>query len=336
MSNPLPLILAGGAALILLGGKKKRSSKRTSQGESAPTPYVTMDVPPTQPPPAPVKGSSGKSAGVEVWKQRQTALAFVAGMGVCNCHPGAVDGLYGPATVNAIIAFQICAGIDVDGKWGPQTDAAMKKMLAEIASGQVTVKKLSDTRGVYISDDYQTLRIGSNWKLAVLDPFLEERRKSGKLITNPRGIDFMDLVIHDPSRFLGELVGAKGKTAQNVGYAVYGALWLMATMGIALEAMPAALALEVGALFTTGEAITLGSAVGAHAIIGASYPLWQNEIMAETGLESIAAFMDSHDVFVGSKRVAMNKLPYDAPAVKQLSKAITDYVYSFQTRTYES
>ena len=52
-----------------------------------------------------------------------------------------MDGAYGPATLNAIIAFQICVGIGVDGKWGPATDAAMKKMLVDIARGQVKVSK---------------------------------------------------------------------------------------------------------------------------------------------------------------------------------------------------
>lgn len=92
-----------------------------------------VEIPPTNK----TKGPSGKTASAETWRQRQVALAFVAGMKVCNCHPGNIDGLYGPATINAIIAFQMCAGIDVDGKWGTKTEAAMKRSLAEIAKSAV-------------------------------------------------------------------------------------------------------------------------------------------------------------------------------------------------------
>lgn len=133
--SALPLLAVGAGALLLMSGKKK---KKTSSSVSQ-----TIDVPPTQPPPVQTGGSSGGSAGVAVWKQRQTALAFVAGMGVCNCHPGAIDGLYGPATINAVIAFQVCTDIQVDGKWGPQTDAMMKRILAQIAEGQVYIKTTS-------------------------------------------------------------------------------------------------------------------------------------------------------------------------------------------------
>jgi peptidoglycan hydrolase-like protein with peptidoglycan-binding domain len=140
MANILPIVAIGAAAVLLSKKKKKKKSGSYSDFD-----YENFVVPPT-PPPANATKTSGPSAGTaskETWKQRQTALAFVAGMKVCNCHPGNIDGMYGPATINAIIAFQVCAGIGVDGKWGPQTQNAMSKMLAEIASGNVTVKKPS-------------------------------------------------------------------------------------------------------------------------------------------------------------------------------------------------
>ena len=137
MANALPIALLAGGALLLASGKKKRRRKKAAPA------YEWQEVPPTKPPAAAAKtsGPSGKAASSAVWKSRQTALAFVAGMKICNSHPGTVDGVYGPATLNAIIAFQVCAGIDVDGKWGSQTDAAMKKMLVDIAGGQVKLSK---------------------------------------------------------------------------------------------------------------------------------------------------------------------------------------------------
>ena len=137
MANVLPIALLAGGALLLAGGKKKRRRKKAAPA------YEWQQVPPTKAPvaAAKTKGPSGKAASSDVWKGRQTALAFVAGMKICNSHPGTVDGVYGPATLNAIIAFQMCVGIGVDGKWGPATDAAMKKMLVDIARGQVKVSK---------------------------------------------------------------------------------------------------------------------------------------------------------------------------------------------------
>lgn len=76
--SALPLLLAAGAAVVLLGGKKKKKKSSTSAD------YESFVVPPTPPPPAATKteGPSDKTAGSEIWKQRQTALAFVAGMKV--------------------------------------------------------------------------------------------------------------------------------------------------------------------------------------------------------------------------------------------------------------
>ena len=334
MANVLPIALLAGGALLLAGGKKKRRRKKAAPA------YEVQSVPPTKAPAEAAKtsGPSGKAAGPEIWNGRQIALAFVAGMKVCNSHPGAVDGVYGPATLNAIIAFQMCVGINVTGKWDEQTDAAMKKMLLDISRGQVKVLKVGP-RDVFVSADFQRLKIGSSWKIAVLDEFLEKRRKSGKLITDPKGIKFMDVVLHDPSEFLGELVGLEGETAQNIGYAIYGTLWLIATAGLVAEAaalVPYAMAWsEVLVLFTLEELIMVGGIVGAEAVIGTTYTLWQDNVMATTALGSIAAFMKSHYVIVGSKKVRIDKLPFEEPATQQLNKAILDYVYAFQVRTYE-
>jgi peptidoglycan hydrolase-like protein with peptidoglycan-binding domain len=40
-------------------------------------------------------------------------------------NPGAIDGIYGPQTTNAVMAYQSDSWIDVDGSVGPQTRASM-------------------------------------------------------------------------------------------------------------------------------------------------------------------------------------------------------------------
>jgi peptidoglycan hydrolase-like protein with peptidoglycan-binding domain len=36
-------------------------------------------------------------------------------------HPGPIDGVYGPATADAVAAFQLREGVVVDGVVGPET-----------------------------------------------------------------------------------------------------------------------------------------------------------------------------------------------------------------------
>ncbi len=48
-----------------------------------------------------------------------------------GCHPGAADGVIGPKTDAAILAFQQADGIKADGELGPETEAALKKAVAE-------------------------------------------------------------------------------------------------------------------------------------------------------------------------------------------------------------
>lgn len=48
-----------------------------------------------------------------------------------GCHPGAADGVIGPNTDAAILAFQQADGIEADGELGPETEAALKKAVAE-------------------------------------------------------------------------------------------------------------------------------------------------------------------------------------------------------------
>jgi hypothetical protein len=60
---------------------------------------------------------------LSTWKDRQTALASL------GYDPGAIDGIYGPATKAALQAFQTDAGLIPDGIWGPLTESAMSDAL---------------------------------------------------------------------------------------------------------------------------------------------------------------------------------------------------------------
>lgn len=44
-----------------------------------------------------------------------------------GCFPGAVDGVVGPETDAAIVAFQTASGLTPDGELGPETEAALTK-----------------------------------------------------------------------------------------------------------------------------------------------------------------------------------------------------------------
>jgi len=117
-NKALPLLLLGGAALLVMGKKK-------SSG------YGGGPLP--EPPPVPDGGAprpsgggggsgyTGGSASREVWKDRQRALGFL-GYSV-----GKIDGLYGPATENALRNFQTDANIPVTGRWDQPTAEVMRR-----------------------------------------------------------------------------------------------------------------------------------------------------------------------------------------------------------------
>ncbi len=86
---------------------------------------------------------------------------------------------------------------------------------------------------VGFSPDLTKFKIGSGWRINVLDAWLNERRLEGKLATvdHSEGWLFRTLV-DDPTTWLGDIT----KTGKAGGSVIYGALWLMATVGIGIYA----------------------------------------------------------------------------------------------------
>jgi peptidoglycan hydrolase-like protein with peptidoglycan-binding domain len=48
-----------------------------------------------------------------------------------GCYTGAIDGILGPQTDAAIVAFQSASGLQVDGELGPETEAALAQAVSK-------------------------------------------------------------------------------------------------------------------------------------------------------------------------------------------------------------
>jgi hypothetical protein len=88
------------------------------------------------------------SATVRFDKSVQTKLKDV------GCYSGNVDGILGPETDAAILAFQKASGLDPDGELGPETDAKLTKDAAagtkvcgSSSSSTTTTPKTTTTTG---------------------------------------------------------------------------------------------------------------------------------------------------------------------------------------------
>jgi Putative peptidoglycan binding domain len=91
--------------------------------QSTTTTPSTITAPPSTTVPALTSGLLKQgTSGADV-KALQRALA------AAGHSPGTVDGDFGPKTEQALIAFQQAAGIPADGVYGPQTKAALERVL---------------------------------------------------------------------------------------------------------------------------------------------------------------------------------------------------------------
>ncbi|MGN6693197.1 MAG: peptidoglycan-binding domain-containing protein [Aquihabitans sp.] len=87
--------------------------------------------------------ASGESAATVAFdKDIQQELKDV------GCYTGADDGIIGPETDAAIVAFQTAEGLEADGEFGPETEAALTKAVddgTKVCDGSVTTTTAAGT-----------------------------------------------------------------------------------------------------------------------------------------------------------------------------------------------
>lgn len=107
-------MLASGAVGVLVLAMTACSSGGSSEPSASPSPTGVSPSP-----------SASGAATVAFDEKIQSELRQV------GCYAGAIDGVIGPETDQAIVAFQEAVGLPVDGELGPDTDAALKAAVAE-------------------------------------------------------------------------------------------------------------------------------------------------------------------------------------------------------------
>lgn len=111
MTRPFKILGALAAVLLLLGaaGCSSKDSSSSTTTEKATT--TTVD-------------EEAIEATARFDKEIQSQLAAV------GCYSGNIDGLIGPATDAAIVAFQRASGLVADGELGPETESALDAAVA--------------------------------------------------------------------------------------------------------------------------------------------------------------------------------------------------------------
>ena len=82
----------------------------------------------------PTTSSGSSSSAAEIVVEIQKGLTEL------GYYSGPIDGIYGPATTDGVRALQSDLGVTVDGRYGPETHAALVKALGGVESE--AVKKL--------------------------------------------------------------------------------------------------------------------------------------------------------------------------------------------------
>jgi Putative peptidoglycan binding domain len=135
--TPTQLAIAAASAVVLLfavlaaagvfssGGTPQATPPTTPRTISTPTTTpATTPTPPAKPTvrvPTTTLKSGDTGAQVKLLQRALVALGY---------SPGTPDGSFGPATKQALIAFQTAQGLTADGVAGPKTLAALKQALA--------------------------------------------------------------------------------------------------------------------------------------------------------------------------------------------------------------
>ena len=112
-------LAAAAAALFLLVGAAGCGNDDTADTTTTTTEATTTTAGPS------TTSAAEAAATVRFDKEIQSQLAAV------GCYTGADDGVFGPETDAAIVAFQKASGLSPDGELGTQTEAALNKAVAE-------------------------------------------------------------------------------------------------------------------------------------------------------------------------------------------------------------
>jgi len=201
----LPILLLGGGAVLLMAAGKKKKRKAGPTG--------TRYTPAVPPPPPPLKTvrPPAQTTSEEIWRERQIALWYLAEVGVCpDCHPINMDGVYTPNTEKAVIAFQTYANIEPDGKWGPQTEGAMNRILEEMQKAAKERPPVSKKPEIKICNPRQrppgatSMICTPDGEVIDLDSILPKNVKYNNEIISPAVILNPDL---EPSRVKSKIAG---------------------------------------------------------------------------------------------------------------------------------
>ena len=344
MPAMLPLLLLGGAAVVALGGKKKPRAPKLA---------------PTTPPPIPSADKKATSGYSNVTRERMQEIQTML---ISNGYdPGIPDGKYGPKTKQAVWEFQEdWGGLGVDGKPGSKTQAALEEAEQERinALGYTGVKDACDPLNVNtwgagnicefdgtkwilrkgtlpknavppisamqvgFSADYSNLAIGSQFRLGVLDPWLNQRRLDGLLVTKYHGPTLVEYLSKNPTTFLAETFGI-GKAR---GEALYALMFVASTGGFGLGAKAIQKAVVKVGQTVAVKAATYGPLMGVmEKVFGTDA-----EGAAASAVEAFAEFSKTHYVLVGNKKVKIIDLPASKNSVKSFTKYIMDYIQKFQ------
>ncbi len=135
--TPLRAATAVALALALFAGSACSKSEDTSS-----TTETTEDA----------AGGGEDAAQTKIFDEMIQGQLIVVG-----CLKGQADGIMGPKTDAAIVAFQTASKIEVDGELGPQTDAALSK-----AAGSKTIVCVASTTPTTASSPTTAAPYGPN------------------------------------------------------------------------------------------------------------------------------------------------------------------------------
>jgi hypothetical protein len=127
-------VIAGAAIVVLLAvlaaaGVFSGGGGSSSSSEPPTTAPATTTTKATTPTPAPKPAVTAPATVLKPGASGDDVKALQRALAAAGHSPGAVDGVYGPSTQQAVAAFQTSAGLTADGVYGPETKAALQQSL---------------------------------------------------------------------------------------------------------------------------------------------------------------------------------------------------------------